>query len=1018
MTLEDFFTLTEMKDGLTAPSRVAELLNVMQKEKDSVTKNVGDATRQWAAVASTIAATENKDCLDLFIQLDGLGFLNEWLKDAQKYGNDTSESFVEESINALLRALEKLQIDNERSISSGISSTVQELFGHNSSKVQDSAKKLFDSWKQAKDCDPIHQDIDDGSRRLAEEDGGQSALDSPISRGIADEENHVSQHPRDELSPSRSSEKLPTEKDEDVQIPNHNDQPGSHVTSDHNNTTDRTPDSLTSSLSKSLQENISIKEVSPMHAAEGTDSEACGVPVAKQGSDEVHSDVLKLNESSKNEKQVHKVDNSSEKVDMSEISSASVALESGVACNVGDVASPQIASEPAVQIIVDSNERDVCWKTPAVGDARTSTSDFRSGLDDKRVINHCSGKASKVVGQEGECCSSAFLDLSANGSLSGKPEDLDATLSRMEDTGEADEDKEHSSDEGDDLTNSSDFPEPAMDTTNPDVPDNRRSNIELEYGIVDALEVARQVAQEVEREVEDYRQPFCSSSSERISGGIRQPGSPDSINGNHNLPTEVPQEVVPTGKSHSTETNPEGDGGSINSGNLDNGPENCTLDMESSQVTEAAQEPEVNAEKGPCEFDLNQEVSSEEMDFPANHSTAISLVAASRPAAAPGLPLAPLQFEGSLGWKGCAATSAFRPASPRRIPEGDKTVSIGGTHDGSKQRHNFLDIDLNIAEGGDELGKQVPLSSGLPSGESSVEVSPIRSGRLNLDLNCIGDDGEAQLLDSIMGEQLFNNRSSHRSPSPASSSSSMQQPFLRNIDLNDRPYVHNDALDHGSIKSSQFANAHGVPKLDVPVISIMGTRVEVDRKDFLSQTVSMSNGKSMEPTVDASMTRAGGVMGMVPTVSYAHSPVFGYNGLTAGPTMSFSSAVYGPTGSIPYMVDSRGAPVVPQLMGSASTVPPAYPQSAFIMRQPGINSAGPSRPNFDLNSGFMMEGGNRDSGGFRQLLIPGQGRSMEEHLRTNLQSSSSSGIGAKRKEPDGGWEPYPFNYKHQQPPWK
>jgi hypothetical protein len=72
MTLEDFFTLTEMKDGLTAPSRVHELVAVMKKEKFTVVKNIGDATRQWAAVASTVAATENKDCLDLFINLDGL----------------------------------------------------------------------------------------------------------------------------------------------------------------------------------------------------------------------------------------------------------------------------------------------------------------------------------------------------------------------------------------------------------------------------------------------------------------------------------------------------------------------------------------------------------------------------------------------------------------------------------------------------------------------------------------------------------------------------------------------------------------------------------------------------------------------------------------------------------------------------------------------------------------------------------------------------------------------------------
>ncbi|KAH8515122.1 hypothetical protein H0E87_003829 [Populus deltoides] len=91
MTLEDFFTLTEMKDGLTAPSRVHELVAVMQKEKHGVLNNVGDSTRQWAAVASTIAATENKDCLDLFVNLNGLLFIDRWLTIAQKFSNETSE---------------------------------------------------------------------------------------------------------------------------------------------------------------------------------------------------------------------------------------------------------------------------------------------------------------------------------------------------------------------------------------------------------------------------------------------------------------------------------------------------------------------------------------------------------------------------------------------------------------------------------------------------------------------------------------------------------------------------------------------------------------------------------------------------------------------------------------------------------------------------------------------------------------------------------------------------------------
>ncbi|KAG6752718.1 hypothetical protein POTOM_042754 [Populus tomentosa] len=147
----------------------------------------------------------------------------------------------------------------------------------------------------------------------------------------------------------------------------------------------------------------------------------------------------------------------------------------------------------------------------------------------------------------------------------------------------------------------------------------RRSNIELEYGIVDALEVARQVAQEVEREVVDFREQSCSSSSEKImESGIKQPGSPDSINAKQDLSTEIPPENVPTRQNQPFETHAEQEERMIDSNNLENEGENGMHDLESSQVTEVAQEPEVNAEKGLCDFDLNEEVCSEDMDRPVN----------------------------------------------------------------------------------------------------------------------------------------------------------------------------------------------------------------------------------------------------------------------------------------------------------------------------------------------------------------------------------------------------------------
>ncbi|KAF3446796.1 hypothetical protein FNV43_RR11976 [Rhamnella rubrinervis] len=1021
MTLEDFFTLTEMKDGLTALSRVEELVAVMQKENDCVVKNVGDATRQWAAVASTIAATENKDCLDLFIQLDGLGFIERWLKDAQKFGSDTNESFVEESITALLRALEKLHTNNEKSVCSGIWNTVENLLGHKSSRIQERARVLFDSWKQERDGDAVHHDVEnvrvlkeETNSQVFGEDGRSSALNITTPEEVAKEETQTSVAAKDQMLPLRSLDGQP-ERVDDIQI-RHNNQLSTPKGLDSADTGEKSSDPLVSSIvSNPVQENPSVKEESPTCSPGGTTSSGtCSFPVPKKGSIEGQSDSPKVNELSKNEMQADKVNISSDKLIGTELYSPLIPLgHEGVVSGADAASSQEFVKQSALQNKFDANENDVCQKIS--GDTMTPPSDSKNVMGDMRVINHCN-----TTTQDGECCSNALQDSSGFDSTSGKPEDLE--ISRVDDLG-AVEDKENTSDEVEDLRNVYKFSKPILDKRSPGVMDNRRSDIGLEYTMDDPLELARKVAQEVEREL---REPFCCSSSEKISeGGLRQPDSPDSINGKQDLPSEITPKELPTGQSHSTEASPEKEH-VFNSANQDTAPEHCIHDIESSQVTESAQEPDMETEKGLSGFDLNQEVCSDEMDHPVNPvSTPIPIVSVSRPLTTPGLPVAPLHFEGTLGWKGSAATSAFRPASPRKISDSDKNHSVGGTSDSSKQRQDFLDFDLNVAEDGESLGKEIPAASGLPSGESSVEVSPKKSERFQLDLNRMDDDGEALPSDFRVGGQLVYNRNGHRSPSPVSSSSSMQA-SMRNFDLNDRPYFQ-DSIEQGPSKSTQTVNAYGGPKPDASVISIMGARVEVNKKDFVPQVLSLTNGKTNEPLVDASVARTGSFLGLGPMASYTHPSVFAYNGLATGrPAMSLSSAVYGPGGTIPYMVDSRGAQVVPQIMASASAaVPPSYSQPPFIISmtnstQPVLNGAGPSRPSFDLNSGFMVDGGNRESN-LRQFFIPDQGRSMEEHLRTNSQQQppSTSGVAGKRKEPDGGWDSYPFNYKHQQqPPWR
>ncbi|KAK7382942.1 hypothetical protein VNO78_28606 [Psophocarpus tetragonolobus] len=1059
MTLEDFFTLTEMKDGLTAPSRVQELVYVMKKEQDCVFKNASDATRQWAAVASTIAATENKDCLDLFIQLDGLWFINRWLKDAQNLDADNSnDGFIEESITALLRAVEKLYLDNEKSISSGISVTVSNLLVHRSSKVQDRARVLFDRWKGGGDAEPHDNSNLD---RINNRSDNIVIEEVQLSSVIEDDSdvNHVFQLAGGEKSLLGGSANQLQEKVSSIQVQSANNALQSSVNLDCEDIKERS-NHVDSVLA-------SFQEVATRNEGETTSAGTSKLPVTKQGNFD-----LQFNDLSKKEKQDQNVKGPPEELIVPGTSSASAKPDPEPVC-IGDSEAKALESvkEPSLEHNVERNENVVCLKTNVSGSMRTPASDGMNRGDDVIAINCNNPRLPKASGKDDDCCSKALQDLSVTGSNSEKPE---LSFLRTEYVGVLKDSKGKESDQDDDTsydsdpfnqdkslrspntidwssemelrngvvdalevaqlvaleverecirtvkegisqvsnkvnstTNHSDSFKWGNGPKNPNI-NNKSSDIELECGIVDALEVARQVAQEVEREV-------CSSSLEKIiEGGNRQADCLDSIGRKHAVTHVLPEEVS-SRQSNFAEVCSEEAGHKVVSDNIEVGQD----DLGSSQVTEAARDPGGNSEKSLCTFDLN-EVGFDGIDASVNAISTMPLpvVSASKPAQTSGLPMPPLKFEGTLGWKGSAATSAFRPATPRKSSDSEKNVSVGGNLEISKQRHDFLDIDLNVAEDEEGLIKQIGEASGLPSGQSSAELSPKRSSRFELDLNSTSD---AQPSEQIMEEPIFSGRNGYWSPSPASSSSSMQ-PSVRNIDLNDRPYFQTDLVDQGHSKLFSITEAYKRSKLDAPVISIMGAKVEVGGRDCVPQTLSLPNGKAINPAMDLALSGPGGILGMGPTLSYNHSTTFGYNGLTSVPALSFSSAMYGSSACpVPYMVDSRGTPVVPQVGGSSSTVLSSYTQPPFMVSmactQLGLNGVASSRPNFDLNSGFTIDGGNRDTLTARQFFFPAHGRAMEEHMRT-LPQSSSSGLSVKRKEPDGGWDTYAFSYKHQQPPWK
>lgn len=1021
MTLEDFFTLTEMKGGLMSHSRVEELISVMQRDKDCIV-NVNDAARQWSSVASTLAATENRDSLDHFVRLNGLLFLDRWLQDAQKFNNDTCDNSVEASISLLLGALKKLPIDHKRSISSGIGATVKKLLAHKNSGVQERARALFSCWSQEIDNYEDKQDMKevDGyvEDRVNRADGTVSAESwchkNPCCDNTLTERNTDGKPIGDEHQDSRNTGGSQYKSTGDLDISDSCNKDNNHASLDQEYKEDESRAQDLCTMPNSCQASISVMEETSSCPAEKTTSMgSCSILNSVEW---MPSHILRFKDITTDAKEADfKIGSlgGNGKQETSVSNSSGSGSGSGSVSPADSVGAQQPVIQPDVLSNINVNETRNCMEKTLL-DSVDGHSGICTGLKgmavEPEIQKHMQNTDLEVTYKVSGPCSDVMQNSSFVRMNSGNLDNINSEKHDPEKT----DDIEELSDElklkaGTNYKTTVSISSPEIDANFSEL--KTKSDLDFEYGFDDALEVARQVAKEVEREVVDYRKQFCSSSSEKASEGrVRQPGSPDSINderyqtvGRSRDEPPIKQNLIGRAVSPNVEVQ------LMDSVYVDK-TENCMRKDDSSQVcTETLQKPIDEGKINLCDFDLN-EACSEEVDH-----AVITFVSASKVAPA-GVPKAPLHFEGELGWKGSAPTSAFRPAHSRRTPDCGKPLSVVGSSQSSKQRRVFLDIDLNATEGDGDgashpgMGKQVLVSSDLPSGESSVEVSSRRAQRLQLDLNRIGDNEDNPSSDGRL-EERFIYHHPIGSPSPASSSSSRQFP-PRNIDLNGNPSLYDDFSDRqpGYSKCSISGGFRG----DDPVVSIMGTRVAINRHELIPQTQTfLPSGRGVESPISAVYGRAENGLG-----TFAHPPpsLFSYNGFGMRSPVSLSPAIYGP-GSVPCMVDSRGAPVLPQMIPSSSDVPHSQLPLFMSMSNPITGLNGVSRPSLDLNSGLSIVEAERcrSGGDAGQLFIPGQGILMEQ--MRSVSQHIGPGLGTKRKEPDGGgWELYPVGYKHQ-PPW-
>ncbi|CAN4086132.1 unnamed protein product [Withania somnifera] len=438
-------------------------------------------------------------------------------------------------------------------------------------------------------------------------------------------------------------------------------------------------------------------------------------------------------------------------------------------------------------------------------------------------------------------------------------------------------------------------------------------------------------------------------------------------------------------------------------------------------------------------------------------SVSCSLPASITVAAAAKGPFVPpeelLRVKGAFGWKGSAATSAFRPAEPRKSVDIPLSSATTSRTEASTSKHSRpqLDIDLNVPDertfddiNGQDSALELISPLGHIANRASLKNEVIDSpavvqcpGGLDLDLNRLdepGDAGQCSVSSSCrLDGAVF--------PAKASPIGLPSGDVRRDFDLNNGPGVDDsnaESLFHsnhqGSMRSQLPASnlrlnnpemgnlsswfTPGSTYSTVTLPSILPDRVEQPPFPIVTpgaQRILGPAGSPFTPDVYRSS-----VLSSSPAVPFQSSsfqyPVFPFGTSFALPSASFS------VGSTSFVDSSSGGRIYTpsvnsQLLGPVGTVSSQYPRP-YVIGLPDSNSNGTmdhnrkwGRQGLDLNAGpgvVDMEGREESvSLTSRQLSVAGSQALAEEHGRMY---AVPGGV-LKRKEPDGGWDSESFRFR-------
>ncbi|XAR71192.1 hypothetical protein NMG60_11028345 [Bertholletia excelsa] len=404
----------------------------------------------------------------------------------------------------------------------------------------------------------------------------------------------------------------------------------------------------------------------------------------------------------------------------------------------------------------------------------------------------------------------------------------------------------------------------------------------------------------------------------------------------------------------------------------------------------------------------------------------------------------PLRSKGELGWKGSAATSAFRPAEPRKALEMSLSKGEFPPVDNvvTKQGRTWLDIDLNVPD--QRVFEDVACQNSAQ--ETLSERRPIgrHGGGLDLDLNWVDESPDAGQSSISNSSKLEIPQFSSR-PSLSSGFSNTELNASRGFDLNNGP-----GPDDGATETASCG------KGNVPFLSpLTGIRMNTADQGNLSSWFPPSSsysaigippilpgrGDQSYPLVPATgMPRMlggpsgtsfspelyrGQVLSSAPAIQFPPAAPFQYTGFPFETNFPLSSTMYS-GGSAAYMESSSGGPVcfpaIPsQLMGPSGVASTHFPRPYVMNLTGGTNNVGPDTRKWgaqvlDLNTGPGSTDVDRREerlpSALRQLSVAGSQTHMDEQIKLY---QMAGGV-LKRKEPEGGRDGDRISY--HQPSWQ